>query len=73
MAEEEKLTLVDKISDAISDATESFRDTVNDVLDRITGKESSISVNLEDVGLQVGEEQRFGATGSIKISLSLLK
>ena len=79
---EEEMSLYDKIADAldfegISDAVNSARDNVrnaiSDMVDKFVGKESSFSIDFEDVGLQVGEERRFGATGSIKVSLSTFK
>ena len=70
---EEEISWYDKVSDAINEATESARDTINDILDKVTGKESSLEVNLDDVGLALGEEKKYSATGNIRVSLSFLK
>lgn len=72
MAEEEKLTWYEKLSDAISKAVENVRDTIDETWDRVAGKESSFEINLEDVGVSVGE-RKYTATGSIKIKISTLK
>lgn len=71
--EEEGISWYDKVSDAVNEATENVRDVINDVFDRISGKESSVSIDLEDVGLNLGEDKRYTATGSIKVSLTTLK
>ena len=71
--EEEGISWYDKVSDAVNEATENVRGAINDVFDRISGKESSVSIDLEDVGLNLGEDKRYTATGSIKVSLTTLK
>jgi hypothetical protein len=71
--EEEGISWYDKVSDAVNEATENARSVINDVFDRISGKESSVSIDLEDVGLNLGEDKRYTATGSIKVSLTTLK
>jgi hypothetical protein len=71
--EEEGISWYDKVSDAMNEATENVRGAINDVFDRISGKESSVSIDLEDVGLNLGEDKRYTATGSIKVSLTTLK
>ena len=42
-----------------------------DILERITGKESLFTLDLEDVGLEMGE-RKLGATGNIKIKVKAL-
>ena len=71
--EEEGISWYDKVSDAVNEATENVRGAINDVFDRISGKESSVSIDLEDVGLNLGEDKRYTATGNIKVSLTTLK
>jgi len=70
---EEKLTWYDKVSDSWNAAVDNAKKTVDDLFDRVAGKESSISIDLEDVGLDLGEGRKYTATGSVKLSLSMLK
>lgn len=82
MAEQE-MNFIERIGEAIEEArenarksyekaTENVRKAVNDILDRITGKESSVELNLDDVGLDFGEERKLTATGTVRFSVKTL-
>ncbi len=46
---------------------------VTEVLDRIQGKESALTLDFEKVGLRLGEDRWLQATGSIRLSAVLLR
>jgi len=79
--EEEGLSLQDKIADildtenfseTLNDAVETVRSRIMEALDKVSDKESSAEISFEDLGMNVGEK-RYGATGSIKISLHTVR
>ncbi len=47
--------------------------SVAEVLDRIQGKESTLSLDFEKVGLRFGRDQWLQATGSVRLSAVLLR
>ena len=57
---------------AVEEATQNARKAVNDVLDRVTGKESAVELNLDDVGVDLGEDRKVTATGTIRFSVKTL-
>lgn len=57
---------------AVEEASENARKAVNDVLDRVTGKESAVELNLDDVGLDLGEDRKVTATGTVRFSVKTL-
>ncbi len=57
---------------AVEEATANARKAVNDVLDRVTGKESAVELNLDDVGVDLGEDRKVTATGTIRFSVKTL-
>ena len=63
----------EKISESLNDAVGKVRSRVLEALDKIVDKESTAEVSFEDLGLEVGEGKRYGATGSIKISVHTLR
>lgn len=44
-----------------------------EVLDRIQGKESTLSLDFEKVGLRLGGDRWLQATGSVRLSAVLLR
>lgn len=70
MAQEQNL--MERINEAVTEASENVRKAVNDVLDRITGKESAVELNLDDVGLDLGEDRKLTATGTVRVSVKTL-
>ena len=44
-----------------------------DLMDRIAGTETRLSIGLDDVGLAMGNRNLVSTTGNVKLSLSLLK
>ncbi|MBI4362522.1 MAG: hypothetical protein HY558_05040 [Euryarchaeota archaeon] len=70
---EENTSVFDRINESVNEATENVRKAVNDVLDRVTGKESAVEFSLDDVGVNLGEERQVTATGTIRLSLKTLQ
>lgn len=70
---EENASVFDRINESVNEATENVRKAVNDVLDRVTGKESAVEFSLDDVGVNLGEERQVTATGTIRLSLKTLQ
>lgn len=46
---------------------------LTDLLDRVTGKESSLALDLDDVGVDLGEGRKVVLRGRVRLSLSSLK
>lgn len=46
---------------------------VTEVLDRIQGKESALTLDFEKVGLKFGGDRWLQATGSVRLSAVLLR
>lgn len=46
---------------------------LTDLLERIAGKESAISVDMDNVGVDLGEGRKLTLTGKVNISLATLK
>ena len=83
MAQAQEQNFMERINEAITEASENARNAfeeasenarkaVNDVLDRVTGKESAVELNLDDVGVDLGEDRKVTATGTIRFSVKTL-
>ena len=49
------------------------RGLLTDLLERIAGKESAISIDMDNVGVDLGEGRKLTLVGKVNISLSTLK
>ena len=46
---------------------------LTDLLERVTGKESTLALDLDDVGVDLGEGRKVVLRGRVRLSLSSLK